>query len=227
MQAALARNGRAKNFLVVDTAFAELGAVSSLSSQESPADIWPQIVSDKDMGAVNPLGLLSTLNLLSKSNNICYLNPSFGYYFELFYLEPHGLIYQLKTLPEDTLLPPPLSTNLIAENQNFWTQTVENELPRIEKASTATEPAEVRQQSGRLAAHASARPDGPQSQRPAGRQFLFALAELLGRPAPARRPAHRRRRTVSPMPQQSIPTTSSPSINLDFQPDSLQAGAAN
>ena len=34
------------------------------------------------------------------------LNPSFGYYFEKFYQEPHGLVYALKPLPEDTLLPP-------------------------------------------------------------------------------------------------------------------------
>jgi len=92
------------------------------------------------MGAVNPIGLVGTLNLLAKSNNVCYLNPSYGYYFEIFYLEPHGLVYRLKTLPETTLLPPPLTADVITENQNFWDQTIEQEFPRVEKESIARQP---------------------------------------------------------------------------------------
>ena len=83
---------------------------------------------------------MGTLNQLAKSNNLCYLNPSFGYYFELFYLEPHGLSYRLKTLPEDTLVPPPLSTNLIVENQNFWNQFVQEQLGPLQKAVTPQDP---------------------------------------------------------------------------------------
>jgi len=132
MQSALTRSGRAKDFLVVDTQSLNWAPYLRYLHKKSPQK-WPQLVGDKDMGGIAPLGILSTLNMLSKSNTICYLNPSFGYYFELFYQEPHGLTYQLKPLPEATLIPPPLSTNLVSENQNFWNGFAQTELPRIQK----------------------------------------------------------------------------------------------
>ena len=135
IQAELAQLGRAKNYLVVDTKSLNWAPYLRFLHKQNP-DVWPKTVGDKDQGAVNPLGLIGVLNLLSKSNTICYLNPSFGYYFEVFYQEPHGLVYQMKTLPETTLLPPPLSTNLIGENQKFWATTMATEFPRIEKVLT-------------------------------------------------------------------------------------------
>ena len=139
MQAELVRTGRAKDFLVVDTQSLNWAPYLRYLHKESPQK-WPQLVGDKDIGGINPLGILGVLNLLSKSNNICYLNPSFGYYFEVFYQEPHGLTYQMKPLPEATLLPPPLSASLIAENQNFWNQFAEDELLPLQKAVTPRDP---------------------------------------------------------------------------------------
>jgi tetratricopeptide (TPR) repeat protein len=130
MQAVLAREGRGKKFLVADTQSLNWAPYHRFLHRENPGK-WPKIVKDSDMGAVNPLGVLGTLALLSQSNSICYLNPSFGYYFEVFYQEPRGLVYPLKTLPKDTLLPPSLNTNLIAENESFWTRTLATELPKI------------------------------------------------------------------------------------------------
>ena len=132
MQAALARSGRAKDFLVLDTQSLNWAPYQRYLHKVFPQK-WPLTVDDKDMGNVRPLTILGTLNSLAKSNTLCYLNPSFGYYFELFYQEPHGLTYQLKTLPETTLIPPPLSASLLAENQNFWDRFTQTELPRLEK----------------------------------------------------------------------------------------------
>ena len=70
------------------------------------------------------------LTVLARTNELYYLHPSFGYYFEQFYPEPHGLVYKLKTLPEDTLLPPLPDKNLIAENEAFWTQRGGAGVPR-------------------------------------------------------------------------------------------------
>ena len=133
MQAALTRSGRAGDFLVLDTQSLNWAPYERYLHKKFPRK-WPLVVGDKDMGGVRPLAILSTLNSLAKSNTLCYLNPSFGYYFELFYQEPHGLTYQLKTLPETTLIPPPLSSGQIAENQKFWGQFTATELPRLEKA---------------------------------------------------------------------------------------------
>jgi len=133
IQAMLTREGRAKNFLVVDTKSLDWAPYHRFLHRQNPGR-WPQLVKDTDMGAVNQLGVLGLLNLLSKSNSICYLNPSYGLYFEHFYQEPKGLAYLMKALPEDTLLPPPLDKNQIAENESFWTQVVAGEAPRIQAA---------------------------------------------------------------------------------------------
>jgi tetratricopeptide (TPR) repeat protein len=133
IQAMLAREGREKNFPIVDTQSLNWAPYHRYLHQHFPK-VWPQIVSEKDMGAVNPLGLLGMLNLLSKTNALYYLNPSFGYYFEQFYQEPRGLAYPLKPLPDDTLLPPALEKNLMAANEIFWADTAATEFPKIEKA---------------------------------------------------------------------------------------------
>ncbi len=139
IEAELARTKQAKNFLVVDTQSLNWAPYLRFLHQKAPDKI-PKIVDDQDMGPVNPVGLVSVFNLLAKSNNICYLNPSYGYYFEIFYPEPHGLTYQLKKLPETTLLPPPPSASLTKENQDFWNQTIEQEFPRVEKGAAAYRP---------------------------------------------------------------------------------------
>jgi len=139
MQAALARSGRSQDFLVVDTKSLDWAPYHRFLHKKSPLK-WPLLVGETNMGGVSPLGVLTTLNLLSKSNTICYLNPSFGYYFELFYLEPHGLTYQLKPLPEDTLIPPPLPAGLIAENQNFWNQFAQTDLTKLQLAVQPSDP---------------------------------------------------------------------------------------
>ena len=56
-------------------------------------------VARKKSKPLNPIGLIGVLTMLAKTNELYYLHPSFGYYFEQFYQEPHGLAYKLKTLP--------------------------------------------------------------------------------------------------------------------------------
>jgi tetratricopeptide (TPR) repeat protein len=130
IQAMLTREGRAKKFLVVDTQSLNWVPYHRFLHGKNPGK-WPKTVKDTDTGGLSPLGILGMLNRLSTSNSICYLNPSFGYYFERFYQEPQGLVYPLKTLPEDTLLPLPLDQKQIAENESFWTQAVAAESPKI------------------------------------------------------------------------------------------------
>jgi len=139
MEAALARSGRDKDFLVVDTASLNWVQYHRFLHRKSP-EKWPLIKNTKNFDGVTPVGIVSTLTQVAKSNSVCYLNPSFGYYFEVFYLEPHGLIYQLKHLPEDTLLPPPLATNLVADNQKFWSQFLDEELTRLGKSPKPRDP---------------------------------------------------------------------------------------
>ena len=97
-EAALVREGRAKDFVSLETAFPVLPAYIRFLHDQFPK-IWPELVSAKEVKPVNPLGLISVLALLARTNELYYLHPSFGYYFEQFYLEPHGLVYKLKILP--------------------------------------------------------------------------------------------------------------------------------
>jgi len=101
---------------------------------------WPKLVSATDVRSLNPIGLVGALTMLSKSNELYYLHPSFGYYFEQFYQEPHGLVYKLKILPGDTLLPPSPDKNQIAENQAFWTRVETQAFAPIIRAVTPPDP---------------------------------------------------------------------------------------
>ena len=76
-----------------------------------------------------PLGDLEVLKLLTNLastnlasiNRVFYLHPSFGYFFEAFYLRPHGIVYELHRYPTDgSIMPPKLSTQEVDENENFW-----------------------------------------------------------------------------------------------------------
>jgi tetratricopeptide (TPR) repeat protein len=139
IQALLAREGRAQNFPVIDTQALNWSPYHRYLHARYP-NKWPLIVDKKDEGYVPPLNLLRLLVQLSKTNTLVYLNPSFGYYFEQFYQEPHGLIYFLKTRAADTVLPPPLDQKLIAENEAFWTRLAQNIYPAIEKSFTDAQP---------------------------------------------------------------------------------------
>lgn len=152
LQAALARSGRDKDYLVVDTPSLNYAPYLRHLHRRAPK-IWPQMVDDKYTGNVSPLGQLGALSLLAKSNNICYLNPSYGFYFEYFYQEPHGLAYQMKPLPEDTLLPPPPATKLVDENQKFWAQAAQQEFPRLLQTISQTDTATNLNLAGWLLGH--------------------------------------------------------------------------
>lgn len=144
LQAELAREGREQNCPVVDTHVLEFPPYHNYLHQHYPK-AWPQTVTTNDVGLLPWQRVVALLTQLSTSNHLYYANPSFGYYFERFYQEPHGLVYALKPLPEDTLLPPVLTTNLIAENEAFWRQVLEGSRPAIEQALN---PLDLRPSSG-------------------------------------------------------------------------------
>ena len=140
MQASLARQGRAKDFVPLDTRSLPYPAYHKFLHAEFP-EKWPDSVTAAELtNVVSPLHLIGLLAALAKTNELYYLHPSFGYYFEQFYLEPHGLVYRLKTLPDDTLMPPPPDKNLIAENEAFWTHSEEQAFAPIVQTLTPPDP---------------------------------------------------------------------------------------
>ena len=139
VQAALARDGRAKDFLFLDTQSLNSPAYFRFLHKKFPRK-WPDLVGAKESRPVNPIGLIGVLTMLAKTNELYYLHPSFGYYFEQFYLEPHGLVYKLKTLPEDSLLPPLPDKNQIAGNEAFWSRAETQAFAPIDRAVTPPDP---------------------------------------------------------------------------------------
>ena len=133
IQAMLAHEGRSRDYLVADTQSLNWPPYHRYLHETFPKK-WPLVVSKKNDNALNQIGLLAMINQLSLSNTVCYLNPSFGYYFEQFYQEPHGLTYRLHPLPTNNLVPPLPSKELIAENESFWSRVIPAAQPDIQRA---------------------------------------------------------------------------------------------
>ena len=120
VEAALARDGRAKDFVFLDTQSLPVPAYHRFLHEKFPKQ-WPDTVSAAEQtNGVGPLHLIALLATLAKTNELDYLHPSFGYYFEQFCMEPRGLVCKLNPLPNDTLLPPLPDKNQIAANEDFW-----------------------------------------------------------------------------------------------------------
>ena len=133
LQAILARDNHAKNYVVISTRSLDYALYHQFLHRQYPA-IWPGNLGTNLAGGVSDLQIYSLLGDLSRSNNLRYLNPSYGYYFEQFYQEPHGPVYVLKTLPEDKFLPPKLDQKLAADNEAFWTEALAASRPAIDQA---------------------------------------------------------------------------------------------
>lgn len=134
-EAALTREGRVKNYLLLDTSSLIYPKYHVFLNKKYP-EKWPLLVSATNTGTLNPAGMIAMFTMLGASNQLYYLHPSFGYYFEKFYAEPHGLVYKLKDLPNSTLVPPPPDANLMAENHAFWADGREKGLQSVEAAQT-------------------------------------------------------------------------------------------
>ncbi len=120
MQSYAARKGSLNDYIFLNTdAFKWADYHRFLGRMYSKR--WPGMMLPKEYsGEINPGELVQGLALLMSSNSVYYLHPSFGYYFEFSWPEPHGMVYKLAPYKADTLLAPPLTPALRAENEEFW-----------------------------------------------------------------------------------------------------------
>ena len=85
VQAALLQKGRAKDFVLLDTQYLPAPPYHSFLHEKFPKK-WPDTVSAAEKtNGISPLHLISLLAMLAKTNELYYLHPSYGYYFEQFY----------------------------------------------------------------------------------------------------------------------------------------------
>ncbi len=139
MRAWLARTGRLKDFVMLDTQALVWPAYHRLLRQWYP-DKWEATADAKRERPFEPGSLVQLMTKLAKSYEIWYLHPSFGYYFEYFYPEPHQLVYQLKSYGTNSLLPPSLTPPRLAENEKFWTKAADQYLKPVLAVTMPREP---------------------------------------------------------------------------------------
>ena len=121
VQAYSAQSGQGKDNLIVDTSSLSWPQYHRFLKKKYPRS-WESNPPKSIMQRANPLMLAQFISRLAQTNSIYYLHPSFGYYFELFYPEPHGLVYRLNLYPTNALFAPPIGEDLIAENEAFWAE---------------------------------------------------------------------------------------------------------
>jgi tetratricopeptide (TPR) repeat protein len=88
-----------------------------------------------DLGSI-----ISTLLNASQEHRIFYLQPSFGYYFEYFYLEPHQLVYELKRYPTNSVTAPVITAELWKDNDSFWREFMARDLPALRQPTLVDKP---------------------------------------------------------------------------------------
>jgi len=119
-----------RDFLPLDTQALIWPGYHRFLRQQHP-DNWEATADLQRQQNFEPASLIQLMTKLAKSYEIWYLHPSFGYYFEHFYQEPHGMLYQLKLYGTNSLFSPPLASELRAENEKFWTKIADQELKPI------------------------------------------------------------------------------------------------
>ena len=139
-EAALAESGRTKDYLLIDAPSLIYPKYHAFLHEKSQGK-WPLLVSPEQTNTVGWFGLIHMLTILNTSNRLYYLHPNQGILFEEFYQESHGLVTELKTLPNATLLPPAPDKNLIEENQKFWNEAQTGPLASVEDELATPDPA--------------------------------------------------------------------------------------
>lgn len=87
---------------------------------------WIESTNQLDL---RPTETVQLLDRLAGSQRIFYLHPSFGYFFEVFYQQPLGSLYELKHFDksqERDINPPPLDLPAVSAMEKFWDDTFEN-----------------------------------------------------------------------------------------------------
>ena len=120
-QEELRQTGTSDGPLLVDTRLMKYSGYQQFLHKRFPGR-WPETPpSDTPMAQFDLVYLMYQVSGLVRSNEVYYLHPSFGYYFEPLYLEPAGLVYRLALYPTNVVSPPELTDVARQANQAFWT----------------------------------------------------------------------------------------------------------
>jgi tetratricopeptide (TPR) repeat protein len=134
LQAALARESKAGRYVPVETRNLLFAPYGTWLSRKYPGQ-WPQPEAEtKSAGAgravsrtnapLDAVGFVQLVSRVAQSNRVFCLQPMTGILLEQFYLQPHGLLHEMKSYPPELVSDPPLASAALAENQAFWQSTI-------------------------------------------------------------------------------------------------------
>lgn len=120
-QAALARDGRLAPHVVVDTALLSNPKFLRHLHRQHPERIPApgDLPADRE---ADPLTVLRLLLGIAQTNQVFYLHPSFGYFFEAFHLEPRGPVFALLPYQTNSLFLPATPITVLADGEAYWTR---------------------------------------------------------------------------------------------------------
>ncbi len=121
LQAYTAQSGRSRDDLFLDTTSLSWPAYHRFLKERYPQR-WESNPPKTIVRQADPFLLAHLISRLALTNSVYYLHPSFGYYFEIFYPEPHGLVYKLVRYPTNRLIAPMLTKDVVDENEKFWAE---------------------------------------------------------------------------------------------------------
>jgi Flp pilus assembly protein TadD len=127
LRAYLTRQGSESDYVFVDTTGLEKSDYHRFLLKRY-GNRWPVDLRTQDFDSTSLIGIVERL---ATSNQIYYLHPSFGAFFEAYYPEPHGLVYKLNSFPTNTLLAPAMPESVRVENEKFWATLNEQSLESL------------------------------------------------------------------------------------------------
>jgi tetratricopeptide (TPR) repeat protein len=139
LRAALARSGTGRKHVLLDTTALTSPGYHVWLRKRHP-DVWPQLPYVRPLSeAVDNGTVLNILLALSSGRELYYLQPSFGFYFEYFYLKPRNVLYRLLPYPTNSVNGPLATTAELKENDEFWRQFKTEKLGSLIRLARAEE----------------------------------------------------------------------------------------
>lgn len=135
LQYELSKSNPGHKHILVDTASLVAPAYHEAMRKKYP-ERWPKFASPPHpRSMISSVNLIEMLYYLHRAGPVCYLHPSFGYYFEFFQARPRGMVYELKLNPTNSIAGPALTAAEVKEQDAFWRSFKAAEIdPLIKKA---------------------------------------------------------------------------------------------
>lgn len=147
LKAALSKSGASQNHVLLDTRSLAYPVYQRHLLKRFP-QLFPPTWAEYVGRLTDPLDSFTQLQLIAhflNSNQVFYLQPSFGYFFETLYIQPSGLLYQVHRYATNAIVPPPLTAAELKANEAFWAEAKEPLLSLAKKTAGKTFSASAKQ----------------------------------------------------------------------------------